>query len=68
VVRHGINGLLCVPRDAQKVAQQIKTMLGMPDDSLQQMATASRHWVQTHFDEQVVIDRYRKALRSLTFI
>jgi glycosyltransferase involved in cell wall biosynthesis len=65
VVRHGINGLLCAPRDAQSLAEQMAAMLNMTDDALQQMATASRQWVQTYFDEQIVIDRYRQALADL---
>jgi glycosyltransferase involved in cell wall biosynthesis len=65
VVRHGINGLLCAPRNAQSLAQQLEAMLNMTDASLQKMGEASRQWVQTHFDEQIVIDRYRQALADL---
>lgn len=66
VVRHGINGLLCAPRDAQSLAKQMEAMLDMPDDALQQMATAGRQWVEQRFDENLVIDQYRKALRELS--
>jgi glycosyltransferase involved in cell wall biosynthesis len=65
VVRNGINGLLCAPRNAQSLAKQMEAMLDMPDDALQQMATASRQWVEQRFDENLVIDQYRKALREL---
>jgi glycosyltransferase involved in cell wall biosynthesis len=65
VVRHGINGLLCAPRDAQSLAEQMAAMLNMTDASLQKMGEASRQWVQTYFDQQIVIDRYRQALAGL---
>lgn len=65
VVRHGINGLLCAPRDAQSLAEQMAAMLNMTDASLQKMGGASRDWVETYFDEQIVIDRYRQALADL---
>lgn len=65
VVRHGINGLLCAPRDAQSLAKQMAAILNMTDASLQNMGEASRQWVQTNFDEQIVIDRYRQALADL---
>ena len=66
VVRHGINGLLCAPRDAQSLAQQMSNMLDMPDDAREQMAIASRQWVEQRFDENLVIDQYRKVLRELS--
>jgi glycosyltransferase involved in cell wall biosynthesis len=65
VVRHGINGLLCAPRDAQSLAHHMAAILYMSDASLQKMGDASRQWVHTHFDEQIVIERYRQALTHL---
>jgi glycosyltransferase involved in cell wall biosynthesis len=65
VVCDGINGLLCQPRDQQDLAKQMTNMLAMTDTQLQQMGQASRQWVEQHFDEQIVIDQYRKALREL---
>ncbi len=65
VVKHGMNGLLCAPRDVNSLAQQMIAMLAMSGDQLQQMGNASRQWVQIHFDEQIVLDRYREALVGL---
>lgn len=65
VVRDGLNGLLCQPRDPQDLAKQMARMLAMTDAQLKQMGHASRQWVEQHFDEQIVIDQYRKALNEL---
>ena len=53
------------PRDPQDLAQKMAQMLALPDDELQQMGQASRQWVEQRFDEQLVIDQYRKALHEL---
>lgn len=65
VVCNGLNGLLCQPRDPQDLAQKMAQMLALPYDELQQMGHASRQWVEQRFDEQLVIDQYRKALHEL---
>ena len=65
VVSDGLNGLLCQPRDPQDLARQMARMLSMSDSQLQQMGNASRQWVEQRFDEQLVIEQYRKALHEL---
>jgi glycosyltransferase involved in cell wall biosynthesis len=65
VVRHGFNGLLCLPRDAQDLANQMQAILQMPAEQLAQMGRASRQWVEERFDEQLVIDAYLKVLDEL---
>ena len=65
VVRHGFNGLLCLPRDAQDLADQMQAILQMPAEQLTQMGQASRQWVEERFDEQLVIDAYLKVLDEL---
>ena len=65
VVKHGINGLLCAPRDAESLEQQMSYILAMPSSVLLQMGKAGRQLVRTNFDEKIVIDRYRDALASL---
>jgi glycosyltransferase involved in cell wall biosynthesis len=65
VVRHGFNGLLCRPRDAQDLADQMRAMLLMSDVQLAQIGQASRQFVEERFDEQRMIDAYLKALDEL---
>lgn len=64
VVRHGINGLLCRPRDSQDLAEKMKTMLLMSDANLAQMGKSSRHWVEERFDEKRVIESYMQVLEE----
>jgi glycosyltransferase involved in cell wall biosynthesis len=65
VVLHGLNGLLCRPRDSQDLADQMQAILQMPAEQLAQMGQASRHWVEERFDEKLVIEAYRKVLDEL---
>ena len=65
VVRHGFNGLLCRPRDAQDLADQMQTILQLPAEQLTQMGLASRQWVEERFDEQRVIDAYLQVLDEI---
>jgi glycosyltransferase involved in cell wall biosynthesis len=65
VVRHGFNGLLCRPRDAQDLADQMHAILQMSDLDLAQMGQASRQHVEDRFDEQRVIDAYLQVLDEL---
>jgi glycosyltransferase involved in cell wall biosynthesis len=65
LVRHGFNGLLCRPRDAQDLADQMRVILQMPDVQLAQMGQASLQFVEERFDEQRVIDAYLRTLDEL---
>ena len=65
VVRHGFNGLLCQPRDAQDLADQMQAILQMSDLELAQMGQASRQYVEDRFDEQRVIVAYLQVLDEL---
>lgn len=65
VVRHGFNGLMCRPRDAQDLANQMEAILQMSAEQLAKMGQASRKLVEERFDEQLVIDAYQKVLDEL---
>lgn len=65
VVKHGVNGLLCVPRSSESLAKQMKNILALPDSSLQSMSDAARQLVEAQFDEQIVIGEYCRALEDL---
>jgi glycosyltransferase involved in cell wall biosynthesis len=65
VVRDGLNGLLCQPRDPQDLVKKMNSMLAMSAAQLQQMGHSSRMWVEQRYDERLVIDQYLKALNEL---
>ena len=65
VVRDGVNGLLCLPKDAKDLEKKMSQMLSFSDSQLQQMSLESRQWVEDRFDEQLVINQYRKTLNEM---
>ncbi len=58
VVRHGVNGFLCAPRDAAALARQMEAMAALPHGERAAMGQRGRDYMATHFDEQRVIDLY----------
>lgn len=64
VVAHGENGYLVPPRSAQALAEAMQRMIGLPEAARLAMGTASRQLVERHFDERIVIQRYRAALAA----
>lgn len=62
VVRDGVNGYLCLPRDIASLAAQMKRMLDLPPEDLAAMGAASRQEAEERFDESIVIERYLEEL------
>lgn len=62
VVKHGYNGFLCEVRNAADLAMQMERMLCQSNAALIKMGEASRLIVEQKFDENLVIDKYMKAL------
>ena len=65
VVRHGENGLLCAVQSAVSLADAMAAMLDAGEERRQQMGLSGRRMVEREFDQQIVIDRYSEAIRSL---
>jgi glycosyltransferase involved in cell wall biosynthesis len=65
VVRDGINGFLCLPKDSKNLAEKMNLMMSMSDSQLKKMAHESRQWAEERFNEQLVINQYRKAIDGL---
>jgi glycosyltransferase involved in cell wall biosynthesis len=65
VVQHGVNGLLCQPRNASDLAEKMQAVLALSPLSLSQWGIESRRWVEQHFDEQIVIREYLQAIDAL---
>ena len=64
-VLHGINGFLCEPKNALSLSQEMSAIMSLLDSSLMQMGNLGRQLIETHFDEQIVIDAYMKYLNDL---
>ena len=67
-VHHGINGFLCEPKNALSLSQEMSAIISLLDSSLIKMGSLGRQLIETHFDEQLVIDEYMKYLNDLKFI
>ena len=65
VVDDGINGFLCEVRNAAALASAMRRMMLLPKEARQAMGAASRARVERDYDEQIVIDRYREAVREI---
>ncbi|HXG81905.1 MAG TPA: glycosyltransferase family 4 protein, partial [Sphingomicrobium sp.] len=65
LVRDGINGLLCRPRDPQSLAGAMRRMGDMEPDERAAMGRAARELVEREYDERLVIAAYLDALEQL---
>jgi len=65
VVDDGVNGFLCEPRNADDLKTKMEQMLLLPESERLQMGLNGREKVLKQFDEQIVIDRYVKAVECL---
>lgn len=60
------SGLLCAPRDANDLAEVCLRFLSLPREAQVEMGLASRRKMEREYDQQIVIDAYRKALVRLS--
>jgi len=65
VVEHGVNGLLCAPRDAAALAGAMLAMIGLGEAERAAMGAAGRARVERDYDEKRVADAYLEALDGL---
>lgn len=65
VVDDGINGFLCRPMDASDLAEKMARIAAMSADEREVMGLRGREKVEREFDEQIVIDKYIKAIDSI---
>lgn len=61
----GVSGLLCRPKDAADLAQQMIRFLSMTPAQRQAMGSAGRQKMEREFDERIVIDAYRGRVAAL---
>ncbi|MFP4644829.1 MAG: glycosyltransferase family 4 protein [Spirochaetales bacterium] len=65
VVQDGRSGYLCRPRDFRDLAEKVERFLSLPEPERRAMGEAGRKHVETHYDENVVIEAYRRELAAL---
>jgi len=62
VVEHGGNGFLCEVKNAKDLALKMKEMLLVSEDRRRLMGEKGRLKMEKEFDEQIVIQKYLKAI------
>lgn len=62
----GVTGWLCKPADAADLAERMMRFVALPRSERLAMGAAGRRFVEQHFDEALVIDRYLMIARELS--
>jgi glycosyltransferase involved in cell wall biosynthesis len=62
VVEHGVNGFLCEAKNAQDLSLRMKEMLILSVEQRRLMGQNGRLKMEKEFDEQIVIQKYLKAI------
>lgn len=64
VVVHNYNGLLCKLKDANDLAEKMKTMAHLDEPRLKEMGENGRKKVEQEYSEAIVIDKYLTAIAT----
>lgn len=64
IVDDKLNGLLCTVKDENDLAEKMKTMFYMSEETRADMGLNGRNIVERRFDHQITIDRYVKAIEK----
>jgi glycosyltransferase involved in cell wall biosynthesis len=65
VVVNNYNGLLCKLKDADDLAEKMKQMAGLDNETLKQFGVNGRTKMEAEYDETVVINKYLQAMSDL---
>lgn len=65
VVEHGVNGFKVPIRDTKALAEAMRSMARLSPEDQYGMALAARAKAEREFDEEFVIEAYRKAIASI---
>jgi glycosyltransferase involved in cell wall biosynthesis len=65
VVVHNYNGLLCESKNADDLAEKMKTMATMDEQSLRTMGENGRSKMEREFSEGTVIRKYVETINSI---
>ncbi|MFQ2035831.1 glycosyltransferase family 4 protein [Aeromonas veronii] len=64
-VEHGLNGFLCEPRSTNSLTIMLEKMINMGYQQRLRMGNESRRKIEMEFNEEIVIDKYVKAIMAL---
>lgn len=64
VVRDGVNGFLCAPRDIASLTAAMDQVLALSPDRRSELGHAGREFVKETYDDSVIVKRYFETLES----
>ncbi len=65
VVQDGYNGHLCAVKNSEDLADKMIKMISLDEKELEKMGHNGRKWVEDHFDEKIVIEKYLKHIDNI---
>jgi glycosyltransferase involved in cell wall biosynthesis len=65
VVDDGVNGYLCKPKDTVDLYKKMKKMLLLSDEQRRDMGKRGRGKMEQSYDQEIVIDAYRRAIAGI---
>lgn len=65
VVNDGVNGYLCEVKNAKSLAEQMEKMILLSNEERQEMGKNGREKVIKEFDEKIVIEKYKYAIKEM---
>jgi glycosyltransferase involved in cell wall biosynthesis len=65
VVEHNVNGFLCRLKDVDDLADKMRTMAALADETLKIFGMNGRAKMEAQYDESLVINKYLAALVEL---
>jgi glycosyltransferase involved in cell wall biosynthesis len=60
-----VNGLLCRIKDADDLAEKMRAMSSLKDETLRNFGLNARAKIEAQFDESIVINKYLAALSTI---
>ena len=65
IVKDNYNGYLCASKNAIDLSDKMRKMVNLSNEDIEQMGIKSRLLVEENFDEKIVIENYKHALKEL---
>lgn len=65
VVLPGQSAFLCEVRSAESLANSMLQFIGLSESAREEMGRAGRVHMETHYDERIVVEAYRRVLAAL---
>lgn len=65
IVDHEVNGLLCIPRNAEDLATKMQEMLSLSDSQREHMGILGRKKIENQYNQNIVFELYLNAIEEI---